>query len=403
MTRILLATDDHSLEQRIREAFEPNLNGDLRRCALGEMPAGVDGDLEALLGLPGGPCQGLILGPDLPPRTALALANRIDRERPDVSVLLVAPRSTRVLEQALRAGIRDVIPPDATGPDLRQTVEHALDVAARRRSHLATLPPPPPAGPSGQVIVVASPKGGSGKTTVGANLAVTLAQNDPGSTVLVDLDLQFGDVASALQLLPESTWADVMKAGELDVTSLKVFLTRHSSGLFVLCSPELPADGENVSFETVGRVLNLLAGEFRTVVVDTGAGLDEHTLAALEAATDVVLVCSTDVPSVRSLRKEIVTLDQLGLVAQQRHFVLNRADARVGLEVADVEATIGMVVDVALPSSRCVPLAMNQGIPVVESEPRSAVSRQLAKLAERFAPVAADRSSGFLRRRKDRA
>lgn len=401
MTRILLATDDPSLEQRIRQAFEPNLNGDLRRCAIGDVPA--EANLEGLLGLPGGPCEGLILGPDLPPRAALALAQRIDQERPDVSVLLVAPRSTRVLEQALHAGIRDVLPPDATGPDLRRTVERALDVAARRRSQMAALPAPPQGGSGGgQVIVVASPKGGSGKTTVGANLAVTLAQNDPGSTVLVDLDLQFGDVATALQLLPESTWADVVQAGELDVTSLKVFLTRHSSGLFVLCSPESPADGERVTPGSVERVLTLLAGEFRTVVVDTGAGLDEPTLAALEAASDVILVCSTDVPSVRSLRKEIVTLDQLGL-AQRRHFVLNRADARVGLEVSDVEATIGLPVDIALPSSRAVPLAMNQGIPVVETEPRSAVSRQLVQLAERFAPVTAGRSTGFLRRRKDRS
>jgi pilus assembly protein CpaE len=96
------------------------------------------------------------------------------------------------------------------------------------------------------VIVVVSPKGGSGKTTVCANLAVGLA-HVVGSTALVDLALQFGDVASALRLLPASTWAYVAKAGDIDATALKIFLTAHSSGLYALCAPDLPAHGSTDS------------------------------------------------------------------------------------------------------------------------------------------------------------
>lgn len=399
MTRILVATDDGALEQRIREAFGATLNGDLRLWPLADLGGEPAQAAEQLLAEPARP-EVLVLGADLPTRRALALAEYVDRERPDVSVLLMAERDPAVLERAMQAGVRAVVPPGADGPALRQSVEQALDVTARRRSQLASLPLPP-VPPPGRTIVVASPKGGSGKTTVCANLAVGLAREGHGGTVLVDLDLQFGDVGSALRLLPESTWADVARARDIDAMSLKAYLTKHPSGLFALCSPEKPADGELIKPGLVTRVLELLGHEFRNVVVDTSAGLDEYTLAALEASTDVVLLCSMDVPSVRSLCKEIALLDQLGMTGKRRHFVLNRADSRVGLEREDVESTVGLPVHVALPSARSVPLSLNQGIPVVESEPRSAVGKQLSALVSRFAPPQAQRSRGLLRRKKD--
>ena len=136
----------------------------------------------------------------------------------------------------------------------------------------------------------------------------------------------------------------------------------------------------------------------------TDGGLDERTLAAIEMATDLVFVASLDVASIRNLGKEIDALDRLGLRAARRHFILNRADARVGLEVADVESAIGMHTSAALPSSRSVPLSMNQGRPVVLEEPGSPVSAQLLQFAASLLPqseqeAAAERRGRFFRRR----
>jgi pilus assembly protein CpaE len=118
--------------------------------------------------------------------------------------------------------------------------------------------------------------------------------------------------------------------------------------------------------------------------VDTAAGLDEHTLGAIEQSTDLVFVCAMDVASVRSLRKEIDALDQLGMTAARRHLVVNRADARVGLEVGDVQAVLGMGIDAAVPESRSIPLSLNAGTPIVAQEPRSPAARALQQLAGRF-------------------
>jgi pilus assembly protein CpaE len=258
------------------------------------------------------------------------------------------------------------------------------------------------------VIVVLSPKGGSGKTMAASNLAAALGRTVDGSVALVDLDVQFGDAAYALGLVPEHNIGQLAAAPSLDSTTLKVFLTRHEgSGAYVLCGAESPEEGESVTDELAARIIELLARDVGYVVVDTPAGLDERTLATLDLATDVVLVSSLDVSSIRNLGKEIDALERVGLLPPSRHFVLNRADARVGIEPADVETALGMKIVAAVASSRAIPLSMNQGLPVVLEEPNSNVARELVRLAQRFAPAGAEGDHpepkpGFLRRRRAR-
>ncbi len=399
--RILLSTPNAAYEQRLRQAFGDSLNGELQwvRDAV---------DTESLIGQAMSVDAGVLaLGPDFDVDEALSIASALDRQRPDVSVVLVAKATPRLYQQALRAGVRDVLAPDALDAEVREVFERAMEIATDRRSVLRSRDA---TGGTGKVIAVLSPKGGTGKTTVITNLAVGLAQAAPGKVVLVDLDLQFGDAVSGLGLVPEHTMADAARAVKgLDAMTLKVFLTPHSSDLYTLCAPELPAQGEEVTAEQVSQVLHLLASEFDYVVVDTSAGLGEHALAAADCATDLVLVCSMDVPSVRGLQKELTALDQLGMTHQSRHFVLNRADSRVGLDVSDIEAAVGMAVDVALPSTRTIPLSVNHATPAIIAEPRSPIAGKLRELAARFtdelvtSKTDADGGGGFAWPWKDRS
>jgi pilus assembly protein CpaE len=395
--RIVLLTLDPEFEDRLRESFDARLNGSLLRWPHGPGQRHPIMTTRDLLGEQA--VDVVALGPGVLLDEALDLALRVEYERPDVSVVLVTPPTPQVWERALRAGVRDVIAPDATPADLRETLERAALVAERRRASLPIGQPEPAL--SGRVITVLSPKGGSGKTTMAANLAVGLAASAPGEVVVVDLDVQFGDISTALQLDAETSIADAVRGGDvLDPMALKVHLAPHPSGLFALCGPESPAAGEEITATHVLEVLKVLAGEFRYVVVDTSAGLNEHALAALELSTDIVAICSMDVPSVRSLRKELAALDQLGMTHATRHFVLNRSDARVGLDIGDVEATLGMRVDVAISSSRAVPLSMNQGTPILMTEPRSAIGRQLGQMVQLFTDKPEASPTGLLRRRK---
>ena len=191
--------------------------------------------------------------------------------------------------------------------------------------------------------------------------------------VIVDLDVQFGDVASALGLRPELTFADAVRSVDtLDATSLKAHLTVHPRRT-CSCSARRrrPPRPTTSRIEQVERVLELLTQSFKYVVIDTASGLDEYTLAALEYATDLLLISATDVPSIRATVKEIEALRVIGKPQHLWHFVLNRADARTGLTIPAIERTVGINVDVAIPSSRSVPLSLNQGEPLVLSDPRS--------------------------------
>jgi pilus assembly protein CpaE len=238
---------------------------------------------------------------------------------------------------------------------------------------------------NGKVILVVSPKGGSGKTAVASNLSVALSQHHPGQVVAVDLDVQFGDLGTALALQPEHTLAQLAQTDEMSATTAKLFLTPYDD-LFVLAGADSPVDADAVTPSHISTLLPLLAQEFAYVVVDTPAGLDERTLAALECATDLLVVSSLDVASIKSLRKVLDALDRIGVDAA-RTFVLNRCDAKVGLDVSDAEEAVGMKAAVQIPSSREIPTALNIGTPVVKSLPRAEVSKRLQQLSRHFAPI----------------
>jgi pilus assembly protein CpaE len=236
------------------------------------------------------------------------------------------------------------------------------------------------------VISVVSPKGGVGKTTVAVNLAVGLARSAPKATVLVDLDIQFGDVASGLNLDPEYFLPSAVHEPAIsDTMVLKTFLTLHETGLYVICAPESPVEADGITADQVRQLLRTLAAEFRYVVVDTAPGLAEHTLAAMDETTDLVMLSSMDVPGLRGLRKEIDTLRDLGLLQERRHQVLiNFANPSAGLSAADIEVTIGAPVDLVLPRSKAAPASVNLGVPLLQSGTRDPMTKKLRALVEHF-------------------
>ena len=377
MSRYVLAAGTPELEQHLRSAVGP----DVEVLPPGRLPAEPLRLFEQVPGreLP----EVVVMGSAAPIDDVLALSARLDTQWPGVSVVLVASPSPELWPAIMRAGIRDVVHPGADTAELIAVLERAGHAALSRRRALRPLSDV--AAVHGRVITIASPKGGVGKTTVSTNLAVGLAAAAPQQTVLVDLDVQFGDVASALGLTPEYTLPDAVHGpASADTMVLKTFLTQHRSGLFAVCGSESPAAGDTVTAEDVSRLLTSLAREFRYVVVDTAPGLSEHTLAALDRATDAVVLSSMDVPGVRGMRKELEVLTELDLLPAGRHVVMNFGDVKGGLALRDVETAIGTAVDVCLPRSAAVPLSTNRGVPLLESGERDPMTKQLRGLVGRF-------------------
>ncbi|GHE13335.1 AAA family ATPase [Klenkia taihuensis] len=363
------------------QRFATACDGDV--VALGVEALDADGGLFARVVEAGSPGV-TVLGPDVPEERALALATRADvLATPTCIVMATNSTDPDLWMRAMHAGVRDLLTADAHQDHVDGVVSRGAEWASARRDALRET-----SGDRGhRVIVVGSAKGGVGKTTVSTNLAVGLARSGVGSTVLVDLDVQFGDVASALGLAPEYTLPDTVHgAASTDPLVLKSFLTRHESGLYVVAGSDSPAAGDAVTAEQVARLVDTLSQEFRHVVVDTAPGLSDHTLVTLERATDLVLMSSMDVPGVRGMRKELDVLTELHLVPRNRHLLLNGSDAAGGLNLADIEATLGAPLDIVLSRSNTVPLSTNTGVPLLAGQSKDQVARGLQTLVSRFLP-----------------
>lgn len=379
-TPVVLATDNIEFADRVQKALGET-DGRLRWWS-DDLRDGIDqaGIVKSLVA--DNPTV-IALGPGIDDDVAIAVATLIDQEHPEVSVILIAKSTPELLESALRAGVRDVVSADAGQAEIQKALWRATASAERRRANLvAEVSALSPTTRGAKVIAVVAPKGGSGKTALAVNAAIALAQEGAGKVAIVDLDLLFGDVTNALLLDPEHSIGDAVEAGRVDATTMKVLLTRRNRDVYILTAPDSPAQGELVTDDLVVKALDALRSEFDYIVVDTAAGLTEVTLAAIEQSDELVFICDMSVSAVRGLHKVITALGQLGLLSRRRHFVLNRADSKVGLSVSDVESAVGMRVDVRIPSSRLVPRSMNEGQPLVETAPKTPVARAFIDVAE---------------------
>ncbi len=395
MSRFVLITPDVDFDARLRQAVAGGLQGGVQTFFTNLLPTDP---YELFAHLDQGRPEVLVLGPGVPIDDALRLATVISVSFPELCVILAAEPDPGLLLQAMRAGVRDIIAPDSDFAQMRVLLERAGQSFASR--HRTPDPLQPTTTNKGLVIGVFSPKGGVGKTTLATNIAIGLGKLAPMSVVIVDLDLQFGDVASGLYLDPEHTVTDaVTPAASQDSLVLKAFLTVHPGSIYALCAPHSPIDADEITAEQVSRLLEQLAEQFQYVVVDTAPGLPEIGLAAMEKCTDVVWVSSMDIPSVRGLRSGLEILRQLDILPETRHVVLNMADPKIGLTVQDLESTIGAPVDVSIPRSRAVAFSTNRGIPLLQEPQKDPATKGLNQLVERFNPARREKSQRRLHRR----
>ena len=260
--------------------------------------------------------------------------------------------------------------------------------------------PPLEAGVPSEAIAVVAPKGGQGKTTLAVNLATGLAEVAPNSVVLVDADMQFGDIVTALGLEPERTIVDAVAEAAVDEIVFKTSLTHHEDGFFVVASAPSPELGDSIPAGAIGRLIERLRDSFRYVIVDTTPGLGEHTLVVLEHVTDAVFVTNMGVPSLRAMRTEFELLTKIGLMPGNRHVVLNQIDKLSGLSVRDAERIIGAPIDAEVPRSSAVLLASNRGIPLIHDDVRDPAAKAVRSLVLRIAPEAYPKRRRIQRKRR---
>lgn len=347
--------------------------------------AGVFGSLDGLLEKIGDMPVVIVLGPSLAQTTELSAAANLVHTRPNTAVVLtVLELSTQLMQWSLRSGISDVIQLPADEDQLGEAVDRA---AARLDLTSGDGDSGQLGGGSedrGRITTVFSTKGGTGKSVVATNLAIVLARQTDKPVVLLDADLQFGDVAVMMKLQPRHTIVDaVSNIDRLDVALVKSLLVRHDrSGVLVLPSPLEPGFADQVRGQDMARIVELLASFAGHVVVDTPSHFDEVNLAVLEKSDDIVLVAGMDIPAIKNVKIGLQVLRLLNMPVSRVKLLLNRANAKVKLDIGEVEKTLQLKADVLLPSDILIPQSVNKGNPAVLEAPKSNAAKAIEQLAE---------------------
>ncbi len=299
-------------------------------------------------------------------RDFVAGANRQHPLRP---IVLLCPSNgggTGYLGEAFENGVDDIVglPTNTTDGPTDQNVTRqlifAIEKAIIRKSGFTETKD----AARRNVICVLGLKGGSGKTLTTTNLGVALA--DAGHSVaLLDLDLQFGDLALTLGLSPERTIYDLVRSGgSLDADKLADFLMEHPSGARALLAPVRPDQAAMITVPFLGEVQRLLSEMHEFLVIDTPPAFNPEVIAAVDSSTDVLVVAMRDTLSLKNTRLGLETLERMDYDRRRVKILLNRADTNVGIEREDVLAILGRDVDILVPSSRDITRSVNQGTPI---------------------------------------
>lgn len=298
---------------------------------------------------------------NMPGLDGLTATQLISVEAPQTVIIMMSVQGEQeYLRKAMLAGARDYLVKPFVGDELVNAIKRAYTLEQRRSS---------PAGQpkaKGRMLTIFSAKGGVGKSTLSVNLAVSLARKGR-RTVLVDLDLQFGDGAVMLDINPARTISDLAaEVREFSLENILPYLEEHKSGLFLLAAPLRPEEGELVPSEAVGQILTALREGFEYVIVDTAQGFTEAALKSMDLGTELLVVSTLDLPTIKNTRLSMDIIDSLGYEWDGVRVVFNRCSPDSDLTPQMVAEKLPFPVAAWLPTDERAALrAANRGEPLV--------------------------------------
>jgi len=336
----------------------------------------------------------VIMDINMPDIDGIVATETIRRSVPFTQIVILSVQGDpNYMRRAMMAGARDFLTKPPSVDELTSAIRRAGKMAQDERSKVPSRAQV--SGPGsvtaahaevsfGKIITVYSPKGGVGCTTVAVNLAMIL-HNEETPAILVDADLQFGDVAVFLNEQGRNSVADLApRADELDPDFIEeVLLTHTLSGVKILPSPSRPEYAEHVTGEQFSKVLQYLRRLYSYVIVDTGSALDDVTLSSVDTCDLVILLTNQDIPSVKDARLFLEIADALKINRKRVLFVMNRFDKRIGITPEKIGESFKHEVSVVLPyDEKTIIPSINRGRPFILEDKSKPISRAFLSLAE---------------------
>lgn len=323
----------------------------------------------------------ILLGPSFTDEEAMEEIRSLHNQDPALILMLVAEEVTAdLLRRGMRVGLAEVIDAPLEEAKIESAIEQFAHDVLKRQS--VARPEAPAQQEKGRIITVMSAKGGSGKTVLATNLALLLNRLPDTKVCLVDADLQFGDVCLVLQLEPRFTMVNAShELHHLDAELLDSLLTEHPSGLKVLAAPLEPAFADDITTAGLMQMLDILRENYDYIVVDTASLLDELILSLIEKSDDVLMFVDMDLPSVKNAKLALETLRLLKFSTAKVRLIMNRSNSKAKLDTKEIEGALKMEISASIPSDASVAASVNEGRPVVETEPKSKVAKGFESVA----------------------
>ena len=326
---------------------------------------------------------------------ATEISREIYQKHPGTAIIIIASpakqETTTYLRQALLAGAKDVLPFPPMLDTLVTSIQQAHQLERGRRPVRALgRVRRAEAGTGGRLILVYSPKGGAGCSVLAANLGVLLAQMNPEmSTVLFDLDLQFGDQGILLGLDPHRSILDLLPViDELTRDAVDASLTHHPSGLRVLMAPPELQQADLIDAGSIRKILVALRAYYDTVIIDTPAALTDISLTAFEFADLILQICTPDVLTIRRTRASLELYDGLGIPRDIVRLVLNRTSKKSEIRSDEVGMLFEHEVIGEIPADFFfLQPYVNLGIPISEAAKSAPIVQSLTYIAKQLAPI----------------
>jgi pilus assembly protein CpaE len=393
-TSILIVDDIDETRENIAKlvSFEPDM----------EIVASASGGQQAIEMAKRHSPDVILMDINMPDMDGIAATEIITHTVPDSPIIMMSVQGENdYLRRSMLAGAREFLVKPFSADELVNAIRHVheLHKVKRARSRYSTQdvsaagPGSAPAAQPperGKVICFFSPKGGVGRTTIAANLAVALRQTTGKPVALVDGSLTFGDISVILNMNAKAkTIADLVGSFEtIDPEVLETVLVPHSSGIKVLLAPPTPEAAERITAANMKRVLELLRERHAFVIVDTWPSFHDVVLTMLDTADVVLTLLTLEITSLRNIRVFLEIAEKLGYDEDKVQLISNRNDSSGGIKAADVEASLGRKITHTIVSDgRTLVLAVNRGIPFVISHKDSPVARDVFALAAKVVPA----------------
>jgi pilus assembly protein CpaE len=338
-----------------------------------------------------GPFDVLVAGPSLGTRSGLTRLRLIREELPTMSVVLAfSRRPDASLRDIVSTGAVDLLQLPVEDKELAEAVQRGIDLAeaATPTTAAPAVAAPVAAAPAaahqpGTVFTIASATGGCGKTFYATNLAYFLTKYTGKRVCIVDLDLQFGEVSTAMRLRPKFTIFDALQRDdETEATDLAThieeYTVAHETGVHVLAAPREPSEADRITPPEITKVLEAVRQRFDYVIVDTPPALAETVLVAFDMSDMLWVMATLDLPSVRNMSVFLSTLDRLKVPTEHVRLILNKAETDVGIDIEQVTKLFPQGFESILPYAKEVSRSINLGMPVMAASPTAPISSLMA-------------------------